>query len=465
MIQRLTYSLPHRKIGPNVCRYCRSGGGTEKTPGKGDTPGFNIREEDTIEQDKFKGLRVLKLKRNEKKMKQTSMSQLQSWRANCDVQILLYGHDPAKISSNDIANVSGYVVSYCTKGNISYESEREVIKTVVMAAEDEFAENSSMSTITLARKILNVFNSKRIISKAEVSCELLNLDLYKCTESFTKVSLSTYTRIRKNTAQNVTNQLTKYASRNCIFANLSFEQYFDKILTNNHNSNTDGRSSILYCYGLNGTPCYPISFGYAKATLIRHKPWSKKQRLNFEQKGVIQKDVKEEFEEFLASKDCPAHVKVRYEIAKENYRRLSRKRNCHGENDPESSGDGIDKSTADLIQACQIYSDDTIMSFMDKGMNYDWNKTHYPEIDKDFTKGVDWLMKTRDAYREEHGTKKYIPLRKNGTPYKIEDVEGDKDQSLLVYSVIQKIREWVQYPQQDKELKESKQVSLSCFHS
>ena len=64
----------YSKIGPETRRFCRCGAGQEKTPGKGDTPGFQVTDKDTIEEEKFKGMKILRLKRTEGRMKQTSIS-------------------------------------------------------------------------------------------------------------------------------------------------------------------------------------------------------------------------------------------------------------------------------------------------------------------------------------------------------------------------------------------------------
>lgn len=445
-------------IGQQSLRFCRCGAGTEKTPGKADTPGFEIQTEDTIEEQHFNGLRILSLRRNERRMKQTSMSQLQSWRANCDVSVLIYDHDPADIQCTDIANVSGYVVSYCTKGNLSYKQEAESLKTLIMAADDSFAEGTQMNTITLARKILNTYNSKRIISKAEVSCDLLNLPLYKCTESFKKVSLSTYTHIRRKKSNYIQNELTRYANRDTLYASWSFEEYFYKILNDNDNDNT-----ILYCYGLNGTPCFPVSYGYAKSTLIRHKPWSIHRRLDFEtQNGSHEISIQKEFDEFILSEECPKHVSLTFHIAKENNRRRMQMRDCHTQNDPETTGDGIDEDTAQLLDAVKHYAQHPKMAAMDKGLNYNWNETRYKDIDPTFTEGINWLRDTVDKYRKEHGARKRIPKKKDGTPYKLEDIENDKDQSTLVYAVLNKIHEWVHWPKMHQS--DQEKVSFNLFH-
>jgi len=117
---------------------------------------------------------------------------LQSWRANYDVSLIVYNTDPIKLNPNDIARVAGYIVSYTTNGNVSYQSEKDSI-----TASTEYVGNDEGEIIRISRQILNSLMGTRIISKAEASCELLSLDLYWCTESFKHIPLSTFTKLQK----------------------------------------------------------------------------------------------------------------------------------------------------------------------------------------------------------------------------------------------------------------------------
>ena len=62
-----------------------------------------------------------------------SMDILQSWRANCDLQILIYSSDPDHPDPDDIARVTDYVVGYACKGNKTLKEERELTKKLVLA--------------------------------------------------------------------------------------------------------------------------------------------------------------------------------------------------------------------------------------------------------------------------------------------------------------------------------------------
>ena len=57
-------------------------------------------------------------------MLQTSLSLLQSWRANCDIKLLLYDSDPDDFDVRELLQVMNYVVSYACTGNQTLEEEK-----------------------------------------------------------------------------------------------------------------------------------------------------------------------------------------------------------------------------------------------------------------------------------------------------------------------------------------------------
>ena len=110
----------------NRAVYCRSGcGSVDKETGM--TPGFQLRSNDAILVDD-KGIQRLSLQRNSKRMMQVSLDALQSWRANCDVQLILYDSDPTQPNLEDISKVCDYVVSYTCKGNLRQQTEKTYIR-------------------------------------------------------------------------------------------------------------------------------------------------------------------------------------------------------------------------------------------------------------------------------------------------------------------------------------------------
>lgn len=105
-------------------RTCRSGAGTERTKGKCDTPGFPLQQNPTVEWDHRRCQRLY-LPRNHPRVMQTLLTALESWRGNCDIQLIVYDSDPNHPSLAEIAKVTDYVVAYSCKGNCTFKEERE----------------------------------------------------------------------------------------------------------------------------------------------------------------------------------------------------------------------------------------------------------------------------------------------------------------------------------------------------
>ena len=109
------------------CRRCRSGCGFEKTPGAGDTQGWKTQDHVTISTDQ-RGFKQLNMPRNNERLNQTSLYALQTWRANCDIQILIYDTDPKNPNPAEISRVTDYVVEYACKGNATLAVERKHVR-------------------------------------------------------------------------------------------------------------------------------------------------------------------------------------------------------------------------------------------------------------------------------------------------------------------------------------------------
>ena len=153
-------------------------------------------------------------RKNPKKRKNvlpTSVALVLGWRANCDVKILLYDSDPMMPNAANIAKVTNYLVSYASKGTERYEVEKEQIRTLIKTATE--ITGCERDLISLSRQILNKFVGEKLISKQECMVQLLNLDLWDCSESFIRVSLSGYVRLTKNRCGQSNRYLTEYAQR------------------------------------------------------------------------------------------------------------------------------------------------------------------------------------------------------------------------------------------------------------
>ena len=72
------------------------------------------------------------MERNHQRMVQSSMDILRSWRANCDLQILLYKSDPLRPDPAEIAKITDYIVAYACKGNATMATERKQVSEIIM---------------------------------------------------------------------------------------------------------------------------------------------------------------------------------------------------------------------------------------------------------------------------------------------------------------------------------------------
>ncbi len=111
-------------------RTCRFGAGEEKTYGKYDTEGFKLLTEPNISIT-IRGYKTIHLKRNHNRILQTSTNLLQAWRANCDIQIILYDTDPKNIDSTEITKVVDYIVGYACKANEKIKDEKEQLQSII----------------------------------------------------------------------------------------------------------------------------------------------------------------------------------------------------------------------------------------------------------------------------------------------------------------------------------------------
>jgi hypothetical protein len=113
-------------------RLCKVGCGIEATLGKADTPGFDFLAQPQVKFD-HRRAKKLHMPRNHSRLNQSSLDLLQSWRGNCDIQILVYDCNPKYPSVSEVARVTDYVVAYACKGNSTVKEEREQNKHLILA--------------------------------------------------------------------------------------------------------------------------------------------------------------------------------------------------------------------------------------------------------------------------------------------------------------------------------------------
>lgn len=300
----------------------------------------------------------------ERFLKPMSSSMLQSWRANCDVSIIVYNCDIDKLCPDDLARVTGYVVSYCTKGNVTYKTER---RRLVKFIEDYESNNDDdpNSALQLTRKMLNSFIATRLIAKPEACCELLGLDLYWCTESFRNIYVNKAVRVMStedtrgtidNDMDNIECYMKRYGEKS-----VSMKQFLTRLaLAKKKKVVVEAsererirkrqhlvKDEIFHPVGMNGSPCYPVSAGYAKTTLLLHKPWSCNEPLQFDENPS---SLYDEFFAFLGDGRCPMEVHIQFSNAMEKYFRLQTN---HEPLIYEEFGDNYDSKLLRFSQTCK----------------------------------------------------------------------------------------------------------------
>jgi hypothetical protein len=289
-------------------RCCRCGAGIEKTAFQADTPGFPLRTEPAILHD-LRGFDRLELPRNNERTYQSSLSFVQSWRANCDIQILLYDSDPKCPNPEDIGRVTDYIVAYACKGNETIQQEKEQIKALILGSTEVSGTISEVKT--LARVLLNKVTKNKVISKQECMCHLAGLNLVSCSESIETVSISgTYKLGTQYQAKK--SILSQYAARPITYKDMTLHQFF--FFIKQHNSQSTKKQIIPHYTGGRSYPAYPVTKQYAKSVLTLHVPWIGFSYLNNTNQNYIQ-----DFQNFIASNDCPKSVKVAYGRVKARY--------------------------------------------------------------------------------------------------------------------------------------------------
>jgi hypothetical protein len=197
------------------------------TPGKGDTEGFTLRQDPAIVKD-VRGFKRFDLPRNNSRTVQSSLLLLQGWRANCDIQLILYDADPDFPDPEEIAKVTDYIVAYACKGNESLTKEKTKIKEYVLGLKSDIFQGENDSKL-LARKILNMDLAERLLPKQECMVHLVGLPLFLCSECVDRVSISGSYKLASGDYVSKANcHLKQYAGRTYSH-NLGFNAFYYSI--------------------------------------------------------------------------------------------------------------------------------------------------------------------------------------------------------------------------------------------
>ena len=175
---------------------------------------------------------------------------------------------------------------------------------------------------SMTQRALHGMSAQRTVSIQEAVHLVDNLDLIICSEKFTYMSLRQgATLVTNNTEANKKNDIiTKYRNRSKTLENVTLDEYFYKYFCSEVLGETEKKDitditkhRILLAVGQHNKPRYPVTYEYAKAVLIQHKPWSKDKPLTTILKNE-QKTI-QVFKKMMDKKQFPSSVTQQYILA------------------------------------------------------------------------------------------------------------------------------------------------------
>ena len=242
----------------------------------------------------------------------------------------------------------------------------------LFSAKEETGDNKDCKRVV--NQLLNRYVATRTITKQESMCELGKLPMVICTEAIETLSISS-AKFQEGESSGTT-FVKKYKNREEQFQSMSLHQYFMK------EKNTDGgkktfKEVVPHYVGGSGQPKYPVNQRYARATLIQHYPWSKRNPLPPEEDYIPM------FNDFIESNDCPASVKLAFERAK--LRSYLEKRGIEEVMSPDQEesipvNNVLDEDVfsavniSGTLQEVSNTTEDTNMYGFNYGIHYDWGK-------------------------------------------------------------------------------------------
>jgi hypothetical protein len=334
------------------------------TAGTGDTPGFSIQSTASVVNEQQRCLK-LRMPRNHARVNQTSLDLIQTWRGNCDIQVMIYESDPENFDLREISKVTDYVVAYSCKGNATLREEIENNRRLILSLEESTYDEGELKRV--CKQVMNKAASSRLISKAEASVLLGNLSLTTCSDYIESVSLSNSSNITSSDRHNKnTSFLDQYRDRPEHLSDLSINAYYSVFRA----SRQGKKPAIPHFIGVSGDPVFPVSEAYARHVLVVYKPWRVYPK---------QASWKTDFELFINSKTCPASARLAYDrVVQRYYDGLAFA-------DPKSTTidhrhNAIDDDDVVVLSLAGLKGSSdgsgiNDMSGLEKGLDFQWDKT------------------------------------------------------------------------------------------
>lgn len=346
-------------------RTCRCGAGKEVTLGAADTPGFELTDNICIKSERTTASKLL-LDRNHPRLNQTAVDVLQSWRGNCDVQILIYDSHPDNPNIAEISKVTDYVVAYSCKGNHTLHEEKQQIRQLILASEEITGDGNDL--VRVCRQALHKASVQRLIPKQEASVLLADLPLVSCSELIENVSISNGYRLKTTQQGDKTDTrlLDAYAKRDQDkYGSMSLHKFFFE-----HRKLHNKQPAIPHYIGVSGYPCFPVSKNYAKHVLVVYKPWTTYPSCE---------KWKEEFDDFINSRYCPISARMTYDRVLQRYldkTTFAEPRSKDGDH----SGNTISPEDEEMVRLIGISQtefldqDAYLLKSLKRGHDFDWGK-------------------------------------------------------------------------------------------
>ena len=275
---------PEQGLQPRE-RVCRMEFGSEFCPGK------KVHSYPEIVED-HNGAPRLEMPRDHPRVVQHSRYQLQSWRANGDVSLILSNSPPDNPSTDDIIAIIDYVCGYACKDSEPTGATADLFKDMVNAV--DAADADQVTGKSMCAKMLIKIVGRRDISGPEASFELSGLALWRCGRPFTYLSMSGSRRLERDgeTATRST-PLDKHLARPR-----------DEHCSWYHFASRNGNVPVVS--GGSTHTMWPLNEDYCRTMLLLHWPsWFDIQEVKGDAESWIDR-----FKDFFASDDCPTFVKA-----------------------------------------------------------------------------------------------------------------------------------------------------------
>ena len=266
-------------------RVCRMEFGSHFHAGK------KLRNSPEIVED-HNGAPRLEMPRDYPRLVQHSRYQLQSWRVNGDVSLILPNSPPDNPSTDDIIAIIDYVCGYACKDSEPTGATADLFKDMVNAVDATDADQVTGKSMCAQMLIKTV--GRRDIGGPEASFELSGLALWRCSRSFTYLSMSGSRRLERDGDTSTRGTpLDKYLAR-------PQEEHCSWY----HFACKDGKVPVVSGGATHAT--WPLNEDCCRTMLLLHWPnWFDIQEVKGDAESWIDR-----FKDFLRTSECPKFVKA-----------------------------------------------------------------------------------------------------------------------------------------------------------